>query len=494
MTDYVLPYRVISDPTDHELRNVKIPLQNSLRKSLNQTIFIKDGGAEDPQKYKNEFLIKGYRGDIPRLRDAITTKFRKHHASTIITVLVEKLREDEEDKKPKQETPESVKKELEDAKRELAEFCDWSATQQAILDAKEEETKNLTQGYDAQFAQIAEEHRSETDNLTQMHQREKSNLETLLSETKKENTLLEDRNKGLRSALEGAYNPHSGPNSVICSSMSQQSVSVKKLDTLLRGAGATINEILQIGAVKMHEYVNSVCQTNLTFESIGNLSESPDIFERTPEYDELHGKFAVADGKKKILELFSSPDQVPAEIKDAYLKYGSEREQIEKDISAYKTAESNHENSMRVFDQIREHTQKWRRCNHAFGEIRATQWTIPVFVTNDRENGNYKLEIAAPTGEPDGVLNGMLEEIIKKSVKGVDLQFAEDKGLNRYIAVVPAERVDDIMTALYGIGQSIDKIFSESDLAKIAQLDIMGLSRTRSVAKTDEAPAASQTA
>lgn len=485
MTDYVLPHQKNAD--NQQLKEIKRPMQGFLRNFLKQRdIFVKYGNTKN-EAYRHSFVIKNYDGPIDDLRKAIIAQQRDHHAYTA-AIYVSELREvPESESAAEPETPENVKKELE-------EIAEWSATQQAMLGAKDEEIKNLAQGYDAQFKQIADERKLEIDNLTQTHQREKSNLEKLLDETKKENTLLEDRNKDLKASLEGAYNPHSGPNAVICSSMSQQSVSVKKLDTLLRGAGATINEILQIGAVKMHEYVNSVCQTNLTFESIGNLSERPEVFESTSEYAELHEKFAVADGKKKILALFSSPDQVPAEIKDAYIKYGGERGQIESDIAAYQTAKSNHENSMRIFDQIREHTQKWRRCNHAFGEISATQWTIPVFVTNDQVNGNYKLEIAVPTGEPDGALNGMLEEIIKQSAKHLELQFTEDKGIRRYTAVIPAERVDDIMTAQYGIVQSIDKIFSKSDLAKIAELDVKALSNVRSVAKTDAAPAAGQTA
>lgn len=478
MADYILPYHSSTNPTPRQLREIRYPLGAFLSTFFKQPVSVRE------DRSNQWFEIRNYEGPIGRLADAIKRKTSKPHANPVV-VLVNKLREKEECEPPlPPETPEEI---LE----ELNYLSECFAVHQTQIEQLGKEKSELTTIYDQQQRKVEADYEAQIEAQETSFATEKSNLEKLLSETKKENALLEERNKSLMSSLDGAYNPRSGPNSVICSSLSQQSATVKKLDTILRSANITIPEILRIGSMQMHDYINRELGTTLTLEEIENLTETAETFERTPQYAEIYEKYVAALKDKTLLAAFSSLDLVPDGIKDYYQKLN--KEQIEKTIKDFENAKESYDNSVKLFNQISEHTQKWRRCNHTFSSINATQWSIPIFITNSRDDGNYKLEIAVPSGEPDGALNGMLEDVIRKSARRLELQVTEDKGLKKYVASVPAEQIDDITTAQYGIVKSLDEIFSKSDLAKIAKLEITELNRLFST-KTAEAPAAGQTA
>jgi len=314
-------------------------------------------------------------------------------------------------------------------------------------------------------------------------------LETILTEQKKQNEILEDRNKGLLATLEGITKTRTGPNSVICSSLSEQSLLVKRLDRILASAGVPIQDINKIGSMELQDYVNAELGINLTFEQIGRLTEKPLAFEGTQEYANLFSKYDLAIKNKKLLDAFKTADEVPDAVKPYFATIN--KEQTEKDIKDFETAKAEHAKSIDLFDKIRDIADVWRNCTHAIVEIKKAKWTIPLFVTNYAENGGYNIEVVAPSGEPDGRVNSLLADLIESTIGKLKPQVVDEKGLKRYIAKLPANAT--VSVAQFGTVETLNAVYNQSELAHVANLEVIELSRSYTDVKTASIPGATQT-
>jgi len=476
MVDFELPYHSSKSVNPRDLREISIPLQDYLRVFLKQPVFVR--GQED----EGIFLITGCEGNLPRLRDAISRKFKQKIHSSSITVIANDLRQRPEETATPPETPEEVINERE-------ELAARSAAQQAYIDQIEQDKQGLIQTYEAQQDIIKQESEEKLVSVKTDLTRQVKGLETILTEQKKQNEILEDRNKSLLATLEGITKTRAGPNSVICSSLSEQSLMVKRLDRILTSTGVPIPDINKVGSMELQDYVNAELGTNLTFEQIGRLTEKPVAFEGTQEYANLFSKYDLAVKNKKLLDAFKSADEVPDAVKPYFAAINKER--TEKDIKDFETAKAEHAKSIDLFDKIRDIADVWRNCNRAIDALKRASWTIPIFVTHYKESGAYKLEIVAPAGEPDGKVDGLLENVIQKTIGKLNPIVSKGvNGLNRYVVQLPANATASV--AQFGTIEVLNEVYKQSELVHVAGLEIIELSRSYVDAKTAAVPAATQ--
>jgi len=479
MVDFELPYHSSKSVSPRDLREISIPLQDHLRVFLKQPVFVR--GRED----EGIFLITNCDGPIAKVRDGISRKFKQKIHSSPITVLATELSQIPEEVVTPPETPE----EIINAREAHAER---SAALQAYVDQLEQDKQGLIQNYEAQQKQIREEYQTETTDMNSAFTTEKSNLQTILAEQQRQNTLLEERVKGLMETLEGVFNPRSGPNSVICSSLSQNSISVKKLDRVLSSTKLSIPEILRVGVMTLPDYVNDELKKNLTLKQIEGLTERPVVFESTAEYHDLYKKCDKANRDIKLFEVYKSPEDAPeGAVRDYFASLN--KDQVEKDIKNFEIAKLDHASNVELFDKIRDRATIWWNCTRAIDSLKTLDKTISLFVTCYEKNGNYAIEVVAPAGELDGKINGLLAERIGTALKKLELKVTDDKGLKRYVGTLPAETKDVAPLQLAAIVQTLKDVYLKSDLALVATLEVTELNRSFATPRTASTPDAAQT-
>jgi len=490
MVDYVIPLGSSArKPTFRSMTLVKHPLQAFIRNYLKQQVFVKFTPALD------KIIIKGYDGPIDRLQEALSRGRKKCHADQSVNLDLDKMKSEKEPLILPAETPEEVQIEIETLESLLT-------AQQLYVDTVEQEKSGLIKSYDEQKLVVDKEYQEQLNSIKASFIEEKANLDWVLAETQRQSRSLasdkanlEEKNNDLLNTLAGFSRTRSDPISALHSALNEQSIAVKRLDKLLSNCSVkTIAEILAIGTLGREEYVNKELGTNLTAETLESLTEKPTIFESTTDYAELRAKYDAAVGNKKLIDAFKTIDEAPPGIRDYISQIN--KEQVDKDISNYEIARSEHERNVDLFDKVRDRVTIWRTCNHAVEGIRTSKWSIPLAVTNYKSNGEYKLIFAAPSGEPGGIINNLLADLIKSTVKSLDVQIVDDKGLKQYTVNLPKEKdgipISDIAVAQFGTVEELKNAYAKSDLAFIASLEVTELNRSHVKPKTASAPGAAQ--
>ncbi|MEM4248495.1 MAG: hypothetical protein QXH80_04435, partial [Candidatus Nanoarchaeia archaeon] len=353
----------------------------------------------------------------------------------------------------------------------------------------------MVDGYTLQQQLIEKEYNEKIRTLMENHAEEKASLEKILSAQKSEiddlkasRQTVEARNRNLLETLEGITKTRTGPNSVICSYLIEQSLNVKKLDRLLAGTSIPIQKITEVGTMELNAYINAELGTNLTLEQIEGLTTKPVVFESTQEYADLFPKYDIAIKNKKLLDAFKSAEEAPEPIRPYFASI--DKEQVEKCIKDFETAKAEHAKSVELFDIIRDKATIWRNCKHATEKLGTMAWSIPLFITNYRENGVHKLEIVVPTGEPGGRIDGLLARIVQNTIGKLNPTVASEKGLTKYVAQLPADAEASITQ--FGTKETLCEVYKQSELAYIATLEIVDLSRSYVNIRTVAVPAEAQ--